>query len=367
MFFGAPTLRWQMRVLVTHLGVWLVRKMRRRRPLLPIMSGLVGHSVFALLAAREAERRQFPLAALLRQQEASYLAGAYIGSDIQVMPQAVCLDTRREVGFGTVPMERSPLTGGPVRQWTLRHEEKEYTPKQIHEWFYGRAHLVFGWSRNDAYLAVPWDHLGDYCALVVRDQWREAPGAQQPLAYLFGWMVHIVSDSLIKSIQPGVRLRLLDGTYTRRNRPIQDLFAFYEVGVKELKVNWPAAFEKMAKVPVEPVQSHYMRVSEPRGELARLFTEGWRPEQAALLNAVLNENRRWLAHHAQDVLAEMAVDDTGMISATARETIGEALTYPQLMEMAEKARVRDTLDLISTEAAKLFEQVLAKTPELKSL
>jgi hypothetical protein len=329
------------------------------------MSGLVGHSLYAMLAAREAERRRFPLAALLRRHEASYLAGAYLGSDIQVMPQAICEDTGREVGFGTVPMERSPLTGGPVRQWTLRHEGTDYTPKQIHGMFYGRAHLIFGWTKEDARLAVPWDHLDDYCALAVRDQWHEAPGEERPLAYLFGWMVHMVSDSLIKSIQPGVRLRLLDGTYTPRNRPIQDLFAYHEIGVKELKVEWPKVFEAMAAVPVEKVQEHYMRVAEPKGELAKLFSEGWRPEQAGLLGAVLRENRRWLGQHARDVLAEMALDEKGEISEKTRERIGEAFSYAELMAMAERARLRDTLKFISEESVKLFEQVLAKAPEVK--
>jgi hypothetical protein len=139
------------------------------------MSGLVGHSLYAKLAAREAERRRLSVATLLRRHEASFLAGAYIGCDIQVMPQAVCADTGKEVGFGTVPIERSPITGGPVRPWTLSHRGQEYTPKQIHELFYGRAHLIFGWTRADAKLAIPWDHLDDYCALAIRDQLKATP------------------------------------------------------------------------------------------------------------------------------------------------------------------------------------------------
>ncbi|HYF35619.1 MAG TPA: hypothetical protein VD994_10045, partial [Prosthecobacter sp.] len=158
------------------------------------MSGLVGHSLYAKLASREADRRGLSVAPLLARHEASFLAGAYLGCDIQVMPQAVCVDTGREVGFGTVPLDRSPITGGPVKPWTLTSNGQSYTPKQIHELFYGRAHLVFGWTSADTGLTVPWDHLDDYCALAIRDHLAAHPQADTAIAYLFGWMVHIVSD-----------------------------------------------------------------------------------------------------------------------------------------------------------------------------
>src|SRR6185436_13691835 len=106
-------------------------------------------------------------------------------------------------------------------------------------------------------------------------------------------MVHVVSDSLIKSVQPGIDLYLLDGKYTPRNRPIQDLFMFHEIGVKELRLDWQSLLADLAETPVEPVQWHYMRIAEPRGELARFFPHDWQPERGELLSAVLHENRRW--------------------------------------------------------------------------
>ena len=314
------------------------------------MSGLVGHTTYALLARQEVARRKLPIVSLLRDQEASYLAGAYVGCHIQVMPEAVCVDTGKEVGFGTVPLSKSPLTGGEVKPWSLMHEGNAYRPKEIHALFYGRAHAVFGWQKQDAALAVPWDHLADYCALAMQDS------PKQSHAYLFGWIVHIVGDSLIKSIRPGICLRLLDGTYTPRNRPIQELFSFYEVGIKEMQVDWPKLFEHMATTPVEDAQRHYMRIGERTGKLGEVFADGWQPEQVSLLNAVMKENRRQLSHHVADVLSDMTLTD-GKVSAVVQKAVGD-LDYAQMMAMAERSQLRETLRIISQTAVDLFEQVL---------
>lgn len=328
------------------------------------MSGLVGHSMYAVLAAQIAEERKLSVAPVLRQHFASYLAGAYIGCDIQVMPEAVCVDTGKEVGFGTVPLSKSPLTGGAVKPWTLVHNAHEYRPTDIHRLFYGRAHLVFGWHGADARLAVPWDHLADYCAFVVRD-WRTLhEPTERGLAWLFGWMVHIVGDSLIKSVRPGIKLQLLDGTYTPRNRPIQDLYAFHEIGVKEMKLDWKQLFDDMAASPIEPIQPHYMRVGEASGRLGTTFAEGWDPAHADLLQDVLKENHRWLTHHAADVLTDMTLTqgaDGPVVSETVNRVTG-GLGYARMIELAEKAHLRDTLITIATKSVDLFAQVIALRP-----
>jgi hypothetical protein len=326
------------------------------------MSGLVGHTMYGILALQLAEKRKLSIAPALRQHLASYLAGAYLGCDIQVMPEAVCIDTGQEVGFGTVPLTKSPLTGGAVRPWTLTHEGRAYRPTGIHQLFYGRSHLVFGWHGDDAKLAVPWDHLADYCALVVRDyrEFRE-PG-DRGLAWLFGWMVHIVGDSLIKSIRPGIKMHLLDGTYTPRNRPIQDLYTFHEIGVKEMKLDWKQLFTDMAATPIEPIQPHYMRIGEKSGRLAATYAEGWNPQHTALLHAVLNENHRWLPHHAEDVLRDMTLThgpDGPAVSEAVRLATG-GLDYPRIIELAENAQLKQTLQTIATASANLFEQVIGQ-------
>lgn len=331
------------------------------------MSGLVGHTLYAILAAKSAEARGLRITGTLRQHFPSYLCGAYLGCDIQVMPEAVCVDTGRDVGFGTVPLEKSPLTGGKVTPWFLEHDGARHRPKEIHQMFYGRSHLVFGWAGDDAKFAVPWDHLPDYCALVMRDLLNRREPSDRSLAYLFGWMVHIVGDSLIKSVRPGIKMRLLDGTYTPRNRPIQDLFAFHEIGIKELQLDWPALFAAMAATPVEPIQPHYMRVARPQGELGGVFIEGWRPERADLLQAVLNENRRWLKQHARDVLQNMALtqgEDGPQVSTMVKTATG-GLDYAPMMAMAQRSDLRGTLQTIADTAAELFAKVVAQVPALQ--
>lgn len=332
------------------------------------MSGLVGHTLYAILSAEAADEKRLAAAAIMRRHFASYLTGAYLGCDVQTMPEAVCEHTGKEIGYGTVPLEKSPLTGGSVRPWSLAHDGRKYRPKEIHELFYGRAHLVFGWAGAETNLAVPWDHLADYCSLTVQDSLEESQPSERSLAYLFGWMVHIVGDSLIKSVRPGIKMKLLDGAYTPRNRPIQDLFAFHKIGIGEFRLNWERLFHDMAATTVEPVQLHYMRVGDSRGRLGKVFAEGWRPERRSLLQAVLAENRRWLPHHAADVLAAMKLTPAANGSAVSKEVrsaVGE-LTYEQMMDMAERSQLRQTLATIQDESLKLFERVIAQVPKLRS-
>ncbi len=320
------------------------------------MSGLIGHTMYGILAAKAAKGRGLPITQIIERHLPSFLCGAYLGCDIQVMPEAVCVDTGREVGFGTVPLEKSPITGGTVKPWTLAHEGRNYRPKEIHELFYGRAHLVFGWAKPEVNLRVPWDHLGDYCARAIRDDLSSERG----LAYALGWMVHIVGDSLIKSIQPGIRMHLLDGVYTPRNRIVQDQFAFHTIG-GELDLNWPKLFRDMAATPAESIQLHYMRVGEKRGELAQLFDQGWKPELQPLLAAVLTENRRWLPQHTEDVLRVVERD------SEEAERISGGLEFAAMIEIAESAGMRNTLVTIAEQCADLMEQTIAQVPEWRKL
>ncbi len=133
------------------------------------MSGIIGPVVYAALAAQDARRRGSPAAAVIDRHFAAYLAGAYLGCDIQTMPEAVCADTGREVGYGTVPLDRSPLTGGPVRPFTLTFGGRRYTPYDIHRLFYGRSHLTFGWQDGESACRVPWEALPAYFGRVAED------------------------------------------------------------------------------------------------------------------------------------------------------------------------------------------------------
>ena len=323
------------------------------------MSGIIGHAVYAILAAKAACQRRLPVAPLVRRHWSSYLAGSYLGCDIQTMPEAICVDTGKEVGYGTVPLDMSPLTGGEVRPFQLPFEDHLYRPSEIHEMFYGRSHLTFGWSHEQQQFLLPWDHLPDYCTAVVEDSLELFGPGERPLAYVLGWMTHLVGDGLIKSIWPGVKLHLLDGMYTPKNRPIQDLFTYHEIGRKELQLNWPALLTDLAETPVEPIQLHYMRAAPPRGRLARDFPDGWMPGREGLLRAVLLKNRQYLRTYQQQTLREMklARADAGwQCQAALRQATG-GLSYSQMLEEAENAHFRHALWQIAEAITDLFGQV----------
>jgi hypothetical protein len=329
------------------------------------MSGIIGHTMYAILGAKAAKEKKLPVAPLITRQAASYHCGAYLGCDVQTMPEAICVDSGLEVGYGTAPLKVSPITGGEVRPWSLKHAGKSYRPREIHQLFYGRAHLVFGWRRADREHTVPWDHLADYCAAVVNDAVALYRVNERSLAYLFGWMAHIVGDSLIKSVQPGIDLRLHGGKYTPTNRPIQDLVSFHEVGRKELKLNWQAILDGLVKTPVEAVQLHYMRIGKQQGELGADFMNAWEGGDAGLLRDVLGENRRYQAIRNPRLLKQLELRKTpkGMDCdpELTRRSLG--LHYPDMVELAEKANFRHALWQMGEAVAKLFAEVVERVPD----
>lgn len=331
------------------------------------MSGIIGHTLYAILAGKAAVQKKLPVANILHRHYASYLCGSYLGCDIQTMPEAVCTDTGQEVGYGTAPLDKSPITGGAVRPWVLRFEGRDYRPRDIHRLFYGRAHLVFGWSPADREHTVPWDHLADYAAMAVQDALDLYGSSERRLAYMFGWMAHIVGDCLIKSVQPGITLDLLDGKYTPANRPIQDLVSFHEIGRKEFRLNWNALLTDLAATPVEPVQLHYMRVGRPRGVLAAGFPNAWAPDQEQLLLRVLKENRRYQQIRNPRLIKQYALKRTAngwrCDAELSRRTGG--LSYPAMVELADKAGFRHALWRMGESIVKLFHQVVERVPALQ--
>ena len=60
------------------------------------MSGIIGHTLYAVLGMRAAEARSLPVAPVLHRHLASYLAGAYLGCDIQAMPETDLLAGREK-------------------------------------------------------------------------------------------------------------------------------------------------------------------------------------------------------------------------------------------------------------------------------
>lgn len=333
------------------------------------MSGIIGHTMYAILAGKAAAGRKLPVAPLIHRHWASYLCGSYLGCDVQTMPEAVCVDTGQEVGYGTAPLTRSPITGGEVKPWSLRMDREEYRPVTIHHLFYGRAHVVFGWYGGEREHTVPWDHLADYAAATVTDAVELFGHGERQLSYLCGWLAHIVGDALIKSVQPGITLHLLNGKYTPANRPIQDLFTFHEIGRRELGLDWANLLADLVATPVEPVQSHYMRVGEPRGKLGELFPEGWAPERSPLLRQVLAENRRYQRIRNPRLLDLYALKQTasGLRCDPQLSRTAGGMHYEDMVALAEKAGFRHALWQMGEAIADLFEQVVERVPALQSL
>jgi hypothetical protein len=327
------------------------------------MSGIVGHVMYALLGAKIAAERGLPVTGVIARHLPSYLCGAYLGSDVQTLPQAICLDTGQEVGYGGVPLQRSPITGGAVKEWTLAHDGAQYTPRDVHRLFYGRAHLIFGFGPAERHLAISWEQLPAYCGAAATDcvAWL-GPGerGERALAYLLGWATHVVGDSLIKSFQPGLSLFLLNGQYTPQNRPIQDLVTFHQVGRRELRLDWQRLMASLAETPVEEIQLHYMRVSRPRGALASAFPDGWLPDQAPLLRAVLAKNRRYLRVLAQRWLAELALRPSagGWECDEGLRAAAGGLPYAQMVALAEQAGFRLALQQIGEAVADLLAAIV---------
>ena len=276
-----------------------------------------------------------------------------------------CVDTDTPVGYGSQRLAKSPVTGGRVKQWTLSIGAEQFTPRQIHDQLYGRAHIAFGWAANDRLLEVPWERLPEYFAKVLQDA-RELHGpSERQLAYALGWMTHVIGDGLIKSVAPGLDLNLLDGKYTSANRPIQDLVTFHEIGIKELGLNWPALLCDLVDAPIEPLQAHYMRVGKARGQLANSFSRGWEPKKQWLLLEVMAVNRRYQRVRNERILKQLALHKT----AEGMQCDPPLVNAPKDCDIRlwwrwQKANFRHALWQMGEAIAKTFAEVQRLVPEI---
>ncbi len=57
------------------------------------MSGIIGHTMYALLGAKAASQRDLPVARIVQRHLSSYLCGAYLGADVGTVPSVICQDT----------------------------------------------------------------------------------------------------------------------------------------------------------------------------------------------------------------------------------------------------------------------------------
>lgn len=341
------------------------------------MSGVIGHVAYAVIGSKAAEARGLPLAGVIRRHSGSYLGGAYLGCDIHTLPSGICLDTGEEIGHGAKVPARSPLTGGAVAPWSFEHEGRAYTPKEIRATLYGRSHLLLGWSEAERSHALDWPSFLDFATAVTGDALELFGPSQRPLAWTLGWITHVVGDGLIKSVLPGLDLHLIDGAYTPRNRPVQDLVTYHEIGAATLGLDWATELDEIAVSPVEEVQRHLMRCVKPCGRLASAFPELWAPEREGLLRRVQVENHRYQRVRNPRLVEDYALRPTeGSASQseggepTCAPHLSEAaggLSYAEMRAAAEEARFSLALWRIGDFIADTFETLCERQPLLASL
>jgi len=334
------------------------------------MSGVIGHLIYATLAAKAAESRKLSVAPLIRHHSSLYLAGSYLGCDIQTMPAAVCVDTGEEVGHGPSPIEKSPITGGEVRPWKFKFEGRELTPREIQDTFYGRSHLILGWKKENRELAIPLSEMLDYAADAAGDALELFGPGHAPCAYVLGWVAHLMGDGLIKSVIDGLSLSLLGSAYSAKNRPVQDLISFNEIGIKELGLNWAAMLDDLATSPVQDVQCHYMRCAERQGRLGAHFEKGWDPAKNSLLRAVLAENRRYQRIRNLRLTKQLSLVKTPSGELVCDPELSRqsgGLSYSEMIEASRAANFRQALWQIGEIIADTFEKVIERQSALQEL
>ena len=257
-----------------------------------------------------------------------------------------------------------------MRPWKFHFAGRAIMPLEIHQAFYGRAHLILGWQKDAQSLAIPFSRLLDYVADVAGDAVELFGPSQRSLAYVFGWITHVMGDGLIKSVIDGLNLNLLGATYNAKNRPVQDLFSFHEIGIKELGLDWNVLLDEIATVPVEEVQLHYMRCGDSRGRLGAHFEEGWESRDAPLLRAVLAENRRYQRIRNRQLIDQLAVTvakNGELVCDPELSRLTGGLRYREMIEAAESANFREALWQIGEIIAVTFQKVINRQELLEDL
>ena len=326
------------------------------------MSGIIGHITYAMLGRVAAEKRGLPVVPVIDNFLPSYLAGTYLGIDIMTLPGGVCTECGDEWGYCGSKPDSCPNDGSELKPYLLEVDGERHTPIDVHDLFYGRTHLMFGWQKNEQSLTLNWEQLPDYFGHTLSDAVRfYGPGACH-LAYILGWIAHVVGDALIKSVQPGLKLHLLNGTYTPQNRPLQDLYSFHEVGQKDLGLDWDKLMSDLAHTPVESVQAHYMRATEPRGNLAEHYPDGWKPELERLLTRVMEENRRYQRIRNRRLLKQMELaTGSGWRECDAELAENSGIkSYDKMVEMCEEAEFRRALEFIGESVADMFAKICSR-------
>ena len=139
-----------------------------------------------------------------------------------------------------------------------------------------------------------------------------------------------------------------------------------KLGIKELGLNWPALLCDLVDAPIEPLQTHYMRVGKARGQLANSFSRGWEPKKQWLLLEVMAVNRRYQRVRNDRILKQLALHKTaeGMQCDPTLSERAKGLRYTAMVALAEKANFRHALWQMGEAIAKTFAEVQRLVPEI---
>jgi len=218
------------------------------------------HVTYAVLGAQAATARRLPVAPLLRRHWASYLCGAYLGCDIQTFPKQCVWTRAAKSGTAWCRWPESPhRRRGPAMEALL--DGREYTRVTSTGCFTGDRTWSLAGARRNSTCRNP----GTIWPITSRAR----PLTRGPALARANvrWPISSHARARGRRQSHQVRPRRPEAAFTRRqytprNRPIQDLITFHEVGRKELNLNWarPAGGSRWLPA-VESLQPHTMRVA----------------------------------------------------------------------------------------------------------
>ena len=108
----------------------------------------------------------------------------------------------------------------------------------------------------------------------------------------------------------------------------------------------------LVETPVEPIQAHlqahFMRLTQPKGQLGAQVPEAWAPEYQQLLHIVMTENRRYQRVRNNRLLRQMEICRTlqEWMCDNELSRITGGLSYQQIIKMAKDANFRAALSQI---------------------
>lgn len=272
------------------------------------MSGSVGHQFIAAVTALTLRgHADLPVAGPVVRCPEHARTGAYLGADIQIMPDYVC--GRCGALWGIVRPDFRCTCGTPAAQlqrFTFEHDGREWGRRSVQQVFYGRTHACLA---NDAPGSdrdnLPWAELPKLAGHMLQVASRRPshlanatyPATnEEAVSWVVGWVSHIVQDNVVKdTVDLGVEYDILDGKYGPQTRVAYEwliLTSFsYDLGLDPAGLLYTDTSHGD-----NGLLTHYLMVEQPSAYASLGMDGRWpaRPEQRSLAEAVQRENRRYI-------------------------------------------------------------------------